>query len=1255
MSVDGNKLEQQDIAARARALEPARSFIVQAPAGSGKTELLTQRFLVLLAHVESPEEIVALTFTRKAAGEMMDRVLKALQSADGPEPEEPHRRRTWMLAKAAMENDRARGWNLAASPGRLRVQTIDSLCALITRCSPVATGFGSQPRVTEQPDEAYREAAGELLARVEEDGPVPDAVRRLLEHLDNSFGTVEKLIVAMLGARDQWLRHLPDFDRDPEVDAEATADTYRKFLEESLAHFVREGLVAAHARMSASGLLDELFDLLPYAIGNLGKSKPDSPHLALTGLVALPGTEPDDVPMWLSLCGFLMTNTGSWRSGVDAKLGFPPTDKPRKERMKELLQGFASVPGLGDALAALRSLPPAEYTPEQWEVLRALFVLLPAAEEALLECFRRSGEVDFIEISRRAAHVIETAGGVDAVLSPGVRHLLVDEFQDTSYSQYGLVRLLMTGWKNDPKTGEGDHTFFAVGDPMQSIYRFREAEVGLYLRVVREKRMAGMALEPLELRRNFRARPGLVDWVNTHMAAAFPAKQAEDVLTGAVAYSPCTATRSAVADGGPAVTIHAFAKVKDLADFAVDAEAEDAEAEDGNGAETPPDAEDDADSAVELPTEEGRVVELLRAELDQRAATGGGTTAILVRARSHLPRILHALRDAGITFQAVEIDGLAGRPVVRDLLVLTRALTHPADDIAWLAVLRAPWCGLTLNDLHAVVTTMPPGGVAADETTPDGHPAPRPQRPTVWECLQNLGAAMTALSDDGRVRLARVRPVLEAAMARRGRCGLRALVESTWFALGGPACLSGPTGLEEARGYLELLDGVDDGGLAPDMALLDRMMESLFAPPDMNADGSVQVMSIHKAKGLEFDTVIVPGLAKQTSHDSTRLLQWAEVGSADEEDYRLLLGPVAPKGKKDDAVTAFLSQIRNAKAKFEACRLLYVAVTRARERLHLMAEMDPTKRAKKKAGSDEKPEISPRSDSLLALLWDNCPDVRADALAQIKRAWDDFLGPVTEESEEDEDIYVELGDDEELDGDGDEPPRNHLLTRLPSDWSPRPIDDIPATLVERVLELEGADDDGPAAPGQDEEPDGRLSLHHASAASRCAGTVVHRILCRISAEGLDVWTPDRVRAGRAQYAAILRGQGVPPGDEFDRALERITDALLHTVGDETGRWILGPHPESRSEFPVTGVVDGVVVNGILDRLVVDDTGLVWVVDYKTSEHEGADSGEFLDEKMEFYRAQLDRYAVLIGAMRGVDPASIRRMLYFPLMREKREW
>ena len=494
-------------------------------------------------------------------------------------------------------------------------------------------------------------------------------------------------------------------------------------------------------------------------------------------------------------------------------------------------------------------------------------------------------------------------------------------------------------------------------------------------------------------------------------------------------------------------------------------------------------------------------------------------------------------------------------------------------------------------------------------------------------------------------------------MARRGRCGLRALVESTWFALGGPACLSNPTELEEARGFLELLDGVDDGGLAPDMALLDRMMESLFAPPDLNADGSVQVMSIHKAKGLEFDTVIVPGLAKKTSHDSTRLLQWAEVGSADEEDYRLLLGPVAPKGAKKDAVTAFLSRIRTAKTKHEACRLLYVAVTRARERLHLMAEMDPTKKPKKKPGSDVEPEISPRADSLFALLWDNCPDVREDALEQINKAWGDLVGPMADDSEADEDGADELDEDDEPADweEEDEPERSLVLRRLPSDWSPRPIDDIPATVVERVLELDGADDDGPAAPGRDEEPHGRLSLHHASAASRSAGTVVHRILCRISAEGPGVWTPDRVRAGRAQYAAILRGQGVPPGDEFDRALERITDALLHTVGDDTGRWILGPHPESRSEFPVTGVVDGVVVNGILDRLIVDDTGRVWVVDYKTSEHEGADGGEFLDEKMEFYRAQLDRYAVLIGAMRDVDPASIRRMLYFPLMREKREW
>src|SRR5512140_3404459 len=122
-------LRAADREARAAALDPARSFIVQAPAGSGKTELLIQRYLRLLATVDQPEEVVAMTFTRKAAGEMRERVLAALAGAELPAPEAEHARLTWTLAKALAAHAARLGWELDAHPSRLAIQTIDAWCA----------------------------------------------------------------------------------------------------------------------------------------------------------------------------------------------------------------------------------------------------------------------------------------------------------------------------------------------------------------------------------------------------------------------------------------------------------------------------------------------------------------------------------------------------------------------------------------------------------------------------------------------------------------------------------------------------------------------------------------------------------------------------------------------------------------------------------------------------------------------------------------------------------------------------------------------------------------------------------------------------------------------------------------------------------------------------------------------------------------------------------------------------------------------
>src|SRR2546423_11238143 len=159
-----------DAKAREAALDPRRSFIVQAPAGSGKTELLVQRYIRLLAAVEKPEEILAITFTIKAAAEMRKRVLEKITNA----------------------RDIAH---------RLRIQTIDAFCASLVRQMPVTSRFGAQPGVVEDASKHYRDAARRTIAEF------TPQVGTLLLHLDNNAEVATDLIASMLARRDQWLRH----------------------------------------------------------------------------------------------------------------------------------------------------------------------------------------------------------------------------------------------------------------------------------------------------------------------------------------------------------------------------------------------------------------------------------------------------------------------------------------------------------------------------------------------------------------------------------------------------------------------------------------------------------------------------------------------------------------------------------------------------------------------------------------------------------------------------------------------------------------------------------------------------------------------------------------------------------------------------------------------------------------------------------------------------------------------------------------
>ncbi len=201
-------LLQADRQARAAALQVDRSFIVQAPAGSGKTELLTQRFLALLAVVDRPEALLAITFTRKAAAEMRNRILESLRQCE--DPASKLRDETRALAQRVLAVDARNDWGLLRNPSRLRVLTIDALNQSLARRLPVLSGLGAGLGIDEDGVELYEEAAERLLAHLPSDEPrVADAVAILLEHLDNNVGRLVGLIGGMLARREAWLPVLP--------------------------------------------------------------------------------------------------------------------------------------------------------------------------------------------------------------------------------------------------------------------------------------------------------------------------------------------------------------------------------------------------------------------------------------------------------------------------------------------------------------------------------------------------------------------------------------------------------------------------------------------------------------------------------------------------------------------------------------------------------------------------------------------------------------------------------------------------------------------------------------------------------------------------------------------------------------------------------------------------------------------------------------------------------------------------------------
>ena len=202
-----------DASLRLAVLDITQSWMLQAPAGSGKTELLMQRFLACLAKVDQPESVLAITFTRKAAAEMRGRILLTLQRAGQLNSAQiserpPHEQQSLQLARSVLDTSVALGWNILEYPARLQVRTLDSFCESVAQRAPFKGLLGGVAQVTEDARPLYELAAQRVIDQLAFPGALGDAVAALLVHMDNNVGGVRNLLAAMLAQRDQWLHFL---------------------------------------------------------------------------------------------------------------------------------------------------------------------------------------------------------------------------------------------------------------------------------------------------------------------------------------------------------------------------------------------------------------------------------------------------------------------------------------------------------------------------------------------------------------------------------------------------------------------------------------------------------------------------------------------------------------------------------------------------------------------------------------------------------------------------------------------------------------------------------------------------------------------------------------------------------------------------------------------------------------------------------------------------------------------------------------
>jgi ATP-dependent helicase/nuclease subunit A len=909
-----------------RKLEPAqakaahaldRHISVTAGPGAGKTTVLVERYLHILREKKpsSIDQIVAITFTNRAANEMRERLRKAL---DG-------------LLRSASGSERARWMRYKRTLDGAVITTIHGFCMRLLREFPVEAGLDPQFRLLDE-----HRAATLLASAVEES--LTEAIGRKDESVSRLTAGIGRPLLATalwemyLRVRGQGL----SFDQilQQTATSHAAAEDYDALC--------RELDAAMAALITVRGLTSRADEKRVAA----AKSWPQVREILHSSEASL-----------ADYCGAIVEFREAARP--DAR---SPIASLVKE-LDEILWGESKEKSFG-------RLPQMRFDLLARDYATALVKMLKSIDRRFSDKKQELSALDFDDLQLRTLELLQRPEVLERA-SARYKFFLVDEFQDTNGLQRDLLEALVL--KQNTRAN-----LFIVGDRKQSVYGFRGADVDVFSSMTEALLAAGGELVPLPL--NFRSQPPLINFFN-HLFARFfkPGDEVEKANLselGYVEYELSEGRREA-RDSSPLVELMIDSlsgeddpkakqtgrerDAKQVVQRIISLTAGSA----GTGTPTtgtagvPPAS---SNGFTRVPTEaiNSDKVAFNEGGRDARGPSKTGPSfayrdiALLFRAMTDVPVYEAEFRRAGIPFQTVLGKGFYEREEITDLIQLCRFLDNRTDELALAAVLRSPLCGISDNTLLALRL-----GPRIEETAPGESPQSRRRPRPLFQALRKQ-RDIDFIDEQEREALDRSRELLGALIERRNRYPigdlLRFAVEKSAYTTVIAANYDGAQRLANIEKLFNLAERFERSGahLIRDFVKYVHDFETIGSRESEgqldDSANAVKLMTIHQAKGLEFPVVIIPDLHRlRPSWEGYFLL---------DRHRGLTLKVPNGRGQMVSGRTFTLFNERSQwRENFESMRLLYVAATRAQDRLILSG------------ASRETARLAKGDDSWLQLIW----------------------------------------------------------------------------------------------------------------------------------------------------------------------------------------------------------------------------------------------------------------------------------------------